>query len=181
MVVQANFGSGHSKVVTNYTYNTDPLTVADTYVTISYTESSVTKTANQPINVRANFAITYDLPAGASNPNQVSYNPNMPDIELQPAYLSDHVFLGWLDITECGDVEHSDGAKLNVIYTDRAEDIHLAGVFANASGETETIIPVEKIGDGQINLRVTAKLVLDCQDIDSLKLEYKNLIAESEE
>ena len=59
MVVTAYYEDGSSRTVTNYTVNPERnLSVTDTYVTISYTEDGITKTATQPITVTGQGVIT---------------------------------------------------------------------------------------------------------------------------
>ena len=53
MVVTASYTDYTSSPVTGYTVTPTALTVNDTYVTISYTEGNVTKTATTPVTVKA--------------------------------------------------------------------------------------------------------------------------------
>ena len=61
MQIIARYNLGLSKIVTEYTYSPDgALTNEDAYVTISYTENGVTKTAQQPIAVVTVFPVLND-------------------------------------------------------------------------------------------------------------------------
>ena len=61
MQIIARYNLGLSKIVTEYTYSPDgALTNEDAYVTISYTENGVTKTAQQPIVVITAFPVLND-------------------------------------------------------------------------------------------------------------------------
>lgn len=61
--VIARYNAGLSKFITNYTLSpTGPLTIDDDFITITYTEDSITKTTQQPITVVEALPVLNDNP-----------------------------------------------------------------------------------------------------------------------
>lgn len=61
--VIARYNVGLSKFITNYTLSpTGPLTIDDEFITITYTENSITKTTQQPITVVEALPVLNDNP-----------------------------------------------------------------------------------------------------------------------
>lgn len=61
--VIARYDFGLSKFITNYTLSpTEPLTIDDEFITISYTEGDITKTTQQPITVVEAIPVLNDNP-----------------------------------------------------------------------------------------------------------------------
>lgn len=61
--VIARYNAGLSKFITNYTLSpTGPLTIDDDFITITYTEDSITKTTQQPITIVEALPVLNDNP-----------------------------------------------------------------------------------------------------------------------
>lgn len=101
MVVTATYTDGSTRKVTNYTYEpSGPLQTTDTYVTIYYTESGVTRTTTQAITVNAAFVPTV---GGVASLGMITVwwnvETNMTKSELQRRVRENNVWSDWATLS----------------------------------------------------------------------------------